>query len=643
MKVCLIFPPSSDPTAPYLSLPVLAAYLRSHGVEVLCIDANIEAYERLLTKDSLKEFGRRMERRFRRLERKKALDHCERLVYAQLWKARGYVRPVAAAIEDALGILRDRSGKGFYDVHEYAKAVNTVEAAINIISAAYSPLRMDFSSYRTPFSFLTPDDIRRDAAPDRNPFHDYFSNHLVEYLRAEDVGLVGISAVFPGQLQPSFSLGYLLRKALPKIHITIGGPAISQLLVRINPSDISLALGPFHSAIIFEGEDALLRLARQIEEGERVTGIIVGDLVKDLSDMPAPDFDGMPLESYLSPSPVLPYDPTRGCYWGKCAFCHYGLSRQGTLPYREKPVEQVVEQLDKLAKRYGTRIFYFSVDTIAPRFAMQIAEEIKKEGLHLRWATDMRPERSLTPENCRKIAEGGALCLTFGIESASPRILRRMDKGIRINDMREAIENAASANIAVEVMCFTGFPGETYGEALETVHFINDLHAYISLFICGEFELVHGSRIATFPERYDIKEIWHVEGDQFLTGIFYQETRCPKTPEQEGRVEHAVEELSGRWQLRSYPWAGSLSTSHTFLWYDRSGPGVFKKMGHLPKGPHIIRDKRTARFDISRILKDSEEMEMEIWDTMVRKERKVTRRLYRTLAKKQPLFLRRSK
>ncbi|MGA1869656.1 MAG: B12-binding domain-containing radical SAM protein [bacterium] len=373
----------------------------------------------------------------------------------------------------------------------------TVEAAMNVISGAYSQTRMDFTSYRTLFSLLTNDTIRRDAQPDRNPFYDYFSDHLVEYLRAEDIRLIGISTVFPGQLQPSYSLGYILRKALPKIHITIGGPAISQFLVRINPSDISSALGPFHSAVIFEGEKALLRLAYQIDKGERITGIIRGDLVSDLCNLPTPDFDGMPLGSYLSPSLVLPYDPARGCYWGKCAFCHYGLSTQRTAPYKERRVEQVVAHLAALAEKYSTRIFYFSVDTIAPLFATEIGVEIKKRQFDIRWATDMRPERLLNPKNCRKMAEGGALCVTFEIESASPRILRRIDKGIQVHEMREAIRNAASANIGVEVMCFTGFPTETYGEALETIHFIND--------------------------------------------------------------------LSHRWNLRHYPWAGSLSIAHALL------------------------------------------------------------------------------
>ena len=53
----------------------------------------------------------------------------------------------------------------------------------------------------------------------------------------------------------------------------------------------------------------------------------------------APDFDGLALDKYFSPVLMFPYDPTRGCYWGKCTFCHYGLAEIGTASYRERAVE----------------------------------------------------------------------------------------------------------------------------------------------------------------------------------------------------------------------------------------------------------------------------------------------------------------
>jgi hypothetical protein len=53
VKVALIHPPTCDPTAPYLAIPTLAAFLRARGVEVLPVDANLEAWELALDPENL--------------------------------------------------------------------------------------------------------------------------------------------------------------------------------------------------------------------------------------------------------------------------------------------------------------------------------------------------------------------------------------------------------------------------------------------------------------------------------------------------------------------------------------------------------------------------------------------------------------
>jgi len=54
MDVALVYPPTCDPTAPYLAVPMLAGFLRAHGKSVLPVDANIEAFDALLARKGLK-------------------------------------------------------------------------------------------------------------------------------------------------------------------------------------------------------------------------------------------------------------------------------------------------------------------------------------------------------------------------------------------------------------------------------------------------------------------------------------------------------------------------------------------------------------------------------------------------------------
>jgi radical SAM family protein len=635
MKVALIYPPTCDPTAPYLALPTLTAWLRAHDVQVLPIDANLEGWEHLLTQSSLTSLGQRIEQRLAPLERRPALAHADQLLYSTLWQARSDAAQAPPAIADALATFRDR--ERFYDPTAYSAAVSTVEAAMRVVAAAHAPLSIDFVRYRTPFSLMNEREIARDAEAERNPFHEYFAL-LAERIAAEGVGLVGLSVAFPGQIQPAFSLAYALRQRLPDLYVTVGGPALTQMLLRLPPEGMESALGPFSSAVAYEGEYALLEMVQALERGERPRGLIRGRTVEDMSELPAPDFDGLPLDRYLAPELVLPYDPTRGCYYGACTFCHYGLAEVGTARHRERPVPKVLDQLEALSGKYGNRVFYFSQDAFAPRIASQIAAGIRDRGLPIRWATDMRPERSLSPERCAELVAGGALSAALGVESAAPRVLSLIDKGIRVDDIERVIVNLSEAGMAIEAMCFSDFPTETYREAQQTVRLLQRLEPHLSLFILGQFDLTHGSLVAQKPGEFGIKDAWFVEGDELKTGLFFQERQRSKTPLEHEKLEAAVSKLSDGWQLRQYPWAGALSTAHTLMHYLRFGKAAFRDQARVASVPSPASNAYSskARFDLERVEEQSSAHEAEIWQALVYERRRVTRRDYDELAGQSP-------
>ncbi len=632
MSVALIFPPTCDPTAPYIAIPSLAGYLRSHGIQVLTIDANVEAYDRLLRPDHLAALGSRIQKRIQRLDKKKHPGHVEQLARMGLSEGVGYARTIPNRIAKALTVLRDHTGSLFFHPDRYQEAVETVEKALCLISAAYTPLGLDFKSYRTPFSLLNLAEIERDADPDNDPFADYF-RALAERLRSASVNLVGLSVAFPGQVQPAYSLAFALRRHLPGVHVTVGGPAMTQLLLRSEPDRRPNLLGPFHSAVLFEGELALHDLVVSLEKGRMPEPILYGRPINNMDGLPAPDYAGMPLHLYLSPRPVLSYDPTRGCYWGKCAFCHYGLCESGVAPYRERPVEQMLTHVRLLAERHDCRILYFSQDSLSPKTALLLARGMKAAGITCRWGTDMRPEPSLTAECCRELALGGALSVALGVESGSERVLRLIRKGVTVENIQAAIRNLSAAGIAAEAMCFWGFPTETYQEALATLRLIEALEKDLALFICGRFALCHGSHIARHPEEYGIREVWGVADDAFKTALFYSERAKSKTPGEQEKLDMALDRLSGKWWFHSYPWAGSLSTAHTLLWYEHGGKDVFRRIrSNLGRNrTRKLRSPPDTREEIV-FIPEVWEKEQKIWDRMIHTERSVSRGLYRRLA-----------
>ena len=651
-RVALVYPPTSDPTAPYLSLPTLTAFLRANGVFVLPIDANVEAFDALLAEAPLAAIRDRVEARIADLDGRPSLDHAGQLEYAALWRARGDAHAAPRGIERAKATLRD--GEAFYDPARYAAAVGTIEAALHAVSAAHYPLHLDFTAYRTPFALTNQDEILADSAPERDPFDDYVTQALIPRLVAAGPDIVGLSVCFPGQLQPAYAFAHKIKRALPNAHVTVGGPAITQILIRLKGHALARALGPFDSAVVFEGEHALLALARAVAEGRplrELTNVVLRDALhgarylaahgmEDLTDLPAPDFDGMPVARYFAPVLTLPYDPTRGCYWGKCTFCHYGLAEIGTATYRERPVERMVEHLRALSARHATRHFYLSQDSVAPKTLLKLARGIVEAGLDVRWATDLKPEKYLTAERAETLRRAGAVACALGVESAAPRVLSLIDKGAPIEAVRDVVANLAKAGIAPEAMCFTEFPTESAAEAMATLEWLDDLRDEVALFIVGEFDLTHGALVAQEPAKYDIKGVWQLAGDELGTGLFYEEATPSKTQEERARINAALARLSGKWRLRRYPWAGAVSTAHTVLYYERFGRSAFRDLARAANdargrmfGHHG--GEALARFDLTAVA-ETEGREQAIWQELVFERRTVSRAAYAELAAKTP-------
>ncbi|MDP9036627.1 MAG: radical SAM protein, partial [Myxococcota bacterium] len=588
--IALVYPPTCDPTAPYLAVPMLTGFLRANGVRVLPIDANVEAFDELLEPTALGRLRDRLEERLAALERRAVLAHPDQLEYAALAQARGDAHAVPGGIALAKATLRDP--QRFYQADQYGSAVATFEAALRVVSATHHPLHLDFSAFRTPFGLTTMDEVERASRPENDPFDRFVTQSLVPRLRAARVRTVGLSVCFPGQLQPAYAFALKIKRALPEVHLTCGGPGVTQMLVRLTGQRLARALGPFDSACLFEGEHTLLALVQAVA-GERslrdLSNVVVRDRLvgarwlaghgmEDLRALPAPDFDGLPLARYFAPHLVLPYDPTRGCYWGKCTFCHYGLAEVGTAAYRERGIADAVAHLRALSERHGTRYFYFSQDSVAPKTLVKLAQAITADGLDVRWATDLKPEKYLTLDRARTLRSAGAVACALGVESGSPRVLELIDKGAPVEVVSGVIEHLAEAGIAAEAMCFTDFPTETHSDALLTLDFLRARRERIAVYIVGEFGLTHGSLVAQNPSRFGIRETWELSGDDLGLGIFFAPAGEWKTEEERADIDERLASLSTGWALRTYPWAGAVSTAHSILYYDRRGPSVFRDL-----------------------------------------------------------------
>jgi radical SAM superfamily enzyme YgiQ (UPF0313 family) len=488
-------------------------------------------------------------------------------------------------VEEAKDSLRDENR--FFDFQVYKSAYTTLKVAMQLISYAHFPSRIDLESF---FMEGNPEEhlegilqATEDAVT--NPYLPLFENHLLSRVAWQDYGLVGISIIHVGQVIPALTLARLLRRRYPGLHITIGGSVFTRHLDILDNKQV-LFEKFFHSIILFEGEYPLQRLVEQLKSGEslhEVPNLIHLDQGKVVRNAKAeslpydrlvrPTFDQLPLDKYLMPYPVLPYMASRGCYWGKCTFCTHSHIYDSF--YRKENEDRVAEDLDYLGKRYNTRYFTFSDEAISPNAFKRMSRSILKGKVDMR-ALGMLKFESDSVESVDmfdEVYQAGFLMLFFGLESANDRVLSIIDKGCDQETERTVLANSAQAGIWNHLYLFFGFPTEERHEAEDTIEFTisNGERGAGTIHSVGQsiFTLEKDSAIYHNPKKFSIDRI-HQDPERDMAIIFDYDTRAGMPREEILEVYERFDQVLNENFPSRKIW-NFLSREHFLLYLDRFG------------------------------------------------------------------------
>jgi anaerobic magnesium-protoporphyrin IX monomethyl ester cyclase len=418
---------------------------------------------------------------------------------------------LADRIEDAKNVFRSRA---YYDAETLSKARRTVENALLTVSIAHYPTRLELMSYSMPDYDGTFASIEKlTDKRDENPYLDYFEKSILPYLREQTPDVLGISIAGESQLMPALTLCRLI-KTHYKCHIVLGG-----YIVTLLADSLALNKRLFEqycdSLMVLEGERPILELVKSLENHENLESVpnliyFNGSEVQrnptcppePMETLPPPDFDGLPLQQYLAPDPVLPVLASRGCYWGKCAFCSHNVSYENK--YRFSPAEKIVGDLEILHQKYGVRHFAFSDEAIAPKVMRELVSTLIKRKSDFRFSTNIRLEPQFTPELCASMHEGGFRVAYLGLESGCDRIIGLMKKGFNTETAVKIFRNLTGAGIWDHLYVFLGFPGESEAEAKETLGFLSLNSSIIRSFNVGSFTLGRGSEVMRHSGEYGV-------------------------------------------------------------------------------------------------------------------------------------------
>ncbi len=158
----------------------------------------------------------------------------------------------------------------------------------------------------------------------------------------------------------------------------------------------------------------------------------------------------------------LDFVASQGCYW-RCAFCAdprvyrrswSGLSAAGML-----------EQLRRLHRRYAFEDLAFQDETFFthPERAIELARGLLEAGPHLTWTATIRADQAdrIDDGQMALLAASGLRRVLLGVESGSPRMLRRLQKDVRLEQVMLAAEKLRRHGIRADLPFIVGLPGES--------------------------------------------------------------------------------------------------------------------------------------------------------------------------------------
>lgn len=305
-----------------------------------------------------------------------------------------------------------------------------------------------------------------------------FLDHCLASVPWAQYDIVGFSSTFQQNI-PALALAKRIKAAWPDKIIVFGGANCE--------GEMGLELHrqfPFIDYVCRGESDALFpRLLEFLlvgapppdepglvarRDGQSVTLVGGGSTpVTDLDALPYPDFDDYfqavgASAIDLTGQVELPFESSRGCWYGAkqhCTFC--GLNGE-TMAFRSKSAGRVVEEIVHLTERYGVTRLLATDNILDMRHLRDVMPElaVRRPGLSLFYEV----KANLRRDQLRLLKRAGVNVLQPGIESLSTSILALMRKGCTALQNVQLLKWASEFGIALTWNIIRGFPGETADE-----------------------------------------------------------------------------------------------------------------------------------------------------------------------------------
>jgi radical SAM superfamily enzyme YgiQ (UPF0313 family) len=343
--------------------------------------------------------------------------------------------------------------------------------------------------------------------------------------------VIGFSIPFPGNLYGALKCGQYIKFTHPGLKIVLGGGYVNTELRQLTDPGI---FNYCDYILLDDGEPSLLCLLEHLE-GKRSENDLVHTFVKaknnqvtfinstnvpviSFEDTGVPDYSDLPLHKYLSmieltnPMHKLWSDGrwnkltlAKGCYWAKCAFCDTSLPYISC--YEPASAKTTANRIESIIQQTHQTGFHFTDEAAPPKILRELSSEIIRRSLIISWWGNIRFEKAFSDELCNMMSKAGCIAVSGGIEVASDRILKLINKGISIEQAVISAFNLTQNDIMVHAYLMYGFPTETVQETIDSLEIVRQMfnEGLIQSAFWHRYAMTLHSPTGIKPENYGAK------------------------------------------------------------------------------------------------------------------------------------------
>ncbi len=529
LKVLLLTPPMTQLNTPYPATAYLTGFLRQQGYDAVQRDLAIELMLTMLSKPGLDRLFAIVEDRFAAVDDDELPDSVYHF-FAHFPLFRQRVEPCIRFLQgkdsslalriasrrflpegpqfEALHQMEELSGdlleRAFGDMGLQDKAKYLATLFINDLAAVVkdgADPDFEMSRYGERLASSNPsfDDLYTSLKGPHTYTRQLLTQLLEHHLQQVRPSVVGITVPFPGNMLGALQLADACRQLDPTLTLVLGGGFVNTELRSLKDPRVF----EFVDYIMLDdGERPLLTLLeycrglRDIDQLTRTYRLANGSvhfqpenpMLADFShaETGTPCYDGLALENYLALCEVLnpmhriwsdgrwnKLTVAHGCYWKKCSFCDISLDYIGR--YQEAGAAVIVDRIERLIAETGQTGFHFVDEAAPPKVLFALAELLIERGIVITWWCNIRFEKTFSAEKCRLLAESGCVAVSGGLEVASDRLLKLMQKGVSVQQVARVTRNFADAGILVHAYLMYGFPTQTERETVASLEMVRQL------------------------------------------------------------------------------------------------------------------------------------------------------------------------